>query len=282
MTAPVYRGYSQEALDAQYRSRLTAPDFESWFRNWQSRSSAAREVIRGILDIPYGYDPLQKIDVFPAPAAGAPLEVFIHGGFWRSQDKSSFSFPAPTLHMEGIGFVAVNYPLCPHVTLAEIVSSIHLAIGFCIANASRWNCDASRIHVSGHSAGAHLAAMLLTDTSLASNLRGILGISGVYDLEPIRLTAMNTDIRLLADDVVRLSPARLRPGKNVPVTLSVGELESAEFRRQQADLVSAWSQAELSDLTVIPAPDDHHFSILDDYASKDGRLHAMIRRRVFT
>jgi arylformamidase len=187
-------------LDGQYNNRARIADHADIFASWARASAYARQHSPGAqLDLPYGDGAGETLDLFPAvcPArgAGAPVLVFIHGGWWRSLDKADHSFVAPSLAADGALVVVPNYALAPSVGIEHITLQMVKALEWVWRHAAAYGGDPSRIVVAGHSAGAHLAAMLLScrwrdvaDDLPAQLVGGALAISGVYDLEPLRLT----------------------------------------------------------------------------------------------
>ena len=151
----------QEWLDAQYNNRARVPDHPQIFGRWAAASALARDRLSRRLDVAYGAAAGETLDVFPATRADAPVLVFIHGGWWRSLDKFDHSFVAPTFVHAGAMVVVPNYDLCPAVSIATIVMQMVHALAWTYRNAALYGGDPKRIVVVGHSAGAHLAAMML-------------------------------------------------------------------------------------------------------------------------
>jgi arylformamidase len=265
-TAPVYLGMDQATLDAQYDTRSAAPDHEVWGSLRTERSVRARTTLACRLDVHYGPSPRQALDIFPAPTPGAPVEIYIHGGAWQNKSKDDVSFIAEPLVPAGVTFVAIDHDLAPAVTLDEIVAQVRSAIAWVHRNIADYGADPDRIHVSGHSSGAHLAAM-----ALATPWRATFGLpddlikaacltSGLFDLEPIRLGSRNANLGLNAAAVERLSPIRHIPTEAGPLLLSVGGGETSEFIRQTGEYQAAWERAGHRS-TFVPMPDDHHYSL---------------------
>ena len=152
---------SSEWHDRMYNNRALVPDFADHLRFWTEQSHAARESLRGLTDLSYGAGPNEKLDIFPASTPNAPVMVFLHGGYWRALDKSDHSFIAPSFTREGVCVVVPNYALCPVVTIPDIVMQMVKALAWVWRYIRQWGGDPSRIHVVGHSAGGHLAAMLM-------------------------------------------------------------------------------------------------------------------------
>lgn len=157
----VYREYDQRELDVQYNNRARFPNHIEHFRAWQDWSRAARAAIPGALDLAFGPTAEERLDLFPAEAPGAALYVFIHGGYWYSLDKSDYSYVALGMRPHGIATAVTNFGLAPAHDMDEIVRQNRAALAWLWRNAAAHGCDRDRIYVAGHSAGGHLAALLL-------------------------------------------------------------------------------------------------------------------------
>jgi arylformamidase len=272
-------------LDLQYNNRARVPEHPQIFERWAAASARVREGMTSRLDLSYGTAPGETLDVFPAAEPRSPVLVFIHGGWWRSLDKAEHSFVAASLVGAGAMVVLPNYALCPGtddapVTIETIALQMTRALAWTYRNAALFGGSPGRIVVAGHSAGAHLAAMMLccewpeVDRRLPMGMvRGALGISGVYDLAPVRqVPFLQGDLRLTPEAVERLSPVRFRGPREARFCATVGADESDEFLRQTALLQQAWGRETVSAHTV---PDANHFTTLHDLADPDGAAHRM-------
>jgi len=278
----IYRGYDQAGLDAQYNLRAAVPEHPRYFARWAADSAAVRTRLAGHLDLAYGPGARQRLDIFPAPArasaAGGAALVFIHGGYWQALEKASFSYPAPVFHGAGITYVAIGYPLAPAADMDAIVDSIRAALVWLWRNGAEYGIDPDDIHVAGHSAGGHLAVTALTTDwparapELPADLvKSATAISGVYDLEPIRLCYLNQALSLDAESARRHSPAAHVPDAAGPLFLAVGAAETDEYRRQQADFLAGWRAHGLIGVGVeLPGLD--HFAIADGLADPESPL----------
>ena len=270
-------------LSREYNNRELVPDHGQFFARWAEHSARARATMTCYLDREYGPAPGEKLDIFPARKGDGSVLMFIHGGYWRSLDKRDFAYLAPAWVDAGVSLVVVNYDLCPRVTIEEIVRQMLRASAWLYHHAEEYGMDEERLFVSGHSAGAHLTAMMMAalwpvlDARLPRDLfKGGLAISGIYDLRPmVMVDFLNTDLRLDEAAALKVSPAFLPPATRAPVYTCVGGIESSEFKRQNALLAQRWRSAVAGD---IPMPGHHHFSVVDELANPASALFSGARR----
>jgi len=270
-------------LSREYNNRELVPDHEQFFARWGEHSARARATMTCYLDREYGPAPGEKLDIFPARKGDGSVLMFIHGGYWRSLDKRDFAYLAPAWVDAGVSLVVVNYDLCPRVTIEEIVRQMLRASAWLYHHAEEYGMDEERLFVSGHSAGAHLTAMMMAalwpvfDARLPRDLfKGGLAISGIYDLRPmVMVDFLNADLRLDEAAALKVSPAFLPPATRAPVYTCVGGLESSEFKRQNALLAQRWRSAVAGD---VPMPGHHHFSVVDELANPASALFSGARR----
>jgi arylformamidase len=258
------------ALDTLYNNRAAVPEHGEIFARWRAQSRATCERHYGEFNFFYGQNTLQTLDLFPAKQ-NRGLVIFIHGGYWRSLDKDDFSFYAEPYLAEGISVASINYRLCPEVKIDEIVEDCRAAVEWLARNVSRYNIRFDRTIFIGHSAGAHLVAMMCaTDWSArnidASNFRGGVLISGLYDLSPLLETSINADTQLTDETAKSLSPIHLQPKLNIPLDVVVGGAETSEFIRQSQLMPQTWS-ANAGSLEIVAGA--NHFTIVDECAKPD-------------
>ncbi|MDE2145687.1 MAG: alpha/beta hydrolase [Burkholderiales bacterium] len=274
-------------LDAQYNNRARVANHGEVIDSWRAASALARSQSPAHLDVPYGNGERQTLDVFPAArpvAGGSPVLVFVHGGYWRSLDKADHAFVAPSFNADGAMVVLPNYPLCPAVGVEQIALSMAAALAWVWRHAADFGGDPARIAVAGHSAGGHLATLLLScrwrevDEALPQQpLSGALSISGLYDLEPLRHAPfVQGDLRLTPSSVARLSPAFFPRPKGAKLYAVVGMDESDEFRRQATLIRDVWGPTAVPVCETLPACD--HFTVLRGLADPQGRLHELALR----
>ena len=272
-------------LDAQYNNRARVADAMTQLAKWAEASALARQhSARKVQDVRYGDGPGETLDIFPAAAADAPVLIYIHGGYWRSLDKSDFSFVAPSFVSDGAMVVVPNYALCPAVSIEDIALQMVKAVAWVWRHAAAHGGNPDRIALVGHSAGAHLAAMLLScrwkqvDEALpVQPLTGALAISGLYDLEPVRRTEfLQGDLKLTTTQVNRLSPAFFPRPKGGKLYAAVGADESDEFIRHNQLIRDQWGPTAVPVCETVPGK--NHFTVLESLADPQGRLHDLALR----
>ena len=278
-----------EWLNAQYNNRARVANYAEYLEQWASRSQAARHSIACHLDIPYldraalratvptGV-PEPTLDVFPAAHIDAPVLLFIHGGWWRALDKRDNSFVAPPFVAAGAHVVVPNYSLCPAVGMDTIALQLAHSLAWTHRYFRQRGSKAPRIVVAGHSAGGHLAAMLLCCNGklLGADLplqlaASALSISGVFDLDPLSRTPfLKADLKLTPRLVRRLSPALFQAPRGRLVTV-YGALESEEFARQSSLIQSRWGRRCVPVCEAVAGT--NHFTVLNEAVKPTTRLH---------
>jgi arylformamidase len=264
-------------LDAAYNNSAAVPNTEAIFAGWDARSARVRQSRRGRLDLAYGDMPRQRLDLFLAERPRAPTLMFIHGGYWQRNDKERFAFVAEGPLARDINVVAVEYTLAPDARMDRIVGEIHRAIAWLAEHLGDYGADPARIYVSGHSAGGHLTAAAI---SLGA-VKGGLAISGLYDLEPIRLNYLNAKLGLDGDEARRNSPILHLPPMAAPLVIAYGTAELPELCRQSIDYAQAWVARGLPG-HLLPVDGANHFTILESLADPNGMLTQALVKMVAT
>ncbi|MGH8796992.1 MAG: alpha/beta hydrolase [Caldimonas sp.] len=270
------------AVEREYNLRLRHPERGAVYERFSAASAALRHHETRYAALRYGESPNSLIDFFPAERAErAPLFMFIHGGYWRALDRRLFSFLARPWLDRGVHVALPGYELAPASSVRAIVAQIRAATRWLLRNADRLNIDTARIVVSGHSAGAQLGAVTLSETT-DWTAAGFVGISGVYDLRPLLATTVNLDIRLDAAEARALSPQWRRADPRPRYLCAVGGAETDGFRRQSREYTLAL-QEQGCDAQLLEVPARTHFDVLDDLADADAPLfrgaHALLSAR---
>jgi arylformamidase len=284
---PIYATFDQDTLDREYSPRSCIDDIDVYLDEYARASKAAKsDALKGNAcdaDQRYGPGAEETLDLFlPAERGSAPLHVFIHGGYWQLLSKDESCFAAPMFQQHGSLFAALNYTLAPQQTLTGIVEENRRAITWLYQNADDWGFDRERIYLSGHSAGAHLAMMMLqTDWpkfGLPQDvIKGVCAVSGVFDLEPVRLSYVNDVLGMDTGEAERNSPIRHSVTNLCPVIFAYGDNETNEFKRQTDEYGTVLQDAGIP-VTLREIADRNHFDVILDLADADSWL----SRQVFS
>jgi arylformamidase len=275
-STPIWAGLSADDHEFHYNPQRAFPDFAKHQATRAGVNQQARSGLKVHADVRYGDHALHTLDIYPAQATAGqapPVHLFFHGGYWRAQDKQNFAFIAGALVPLGITTIVANYELCPASTLDGVVDSALAAFEWTCRHAGEYGGDARRISMSGHSAGAHLAAEILaTDWSARgvddSVLTGATLISGIFDPAPTILTTVNQQLLLDAEIAGRHDVERRPSLVNCPATLIVGGLEPIQWI-DQSFRYSHHLRRQGRDPAVHVLPGEDHFGILGEYLVDD-------------
>ena len=263
----LYRGMDRAQLDAAYNNTAAVANVGAIRADWDARSAALRQSTRGHLDLAYADAPRQRLDLFLAAQPHAPTLMFIHGGYWQMNDKERFAFVARGPLARGINVAVVEYTLAPDVRMDRIVDEMRRSVGWLNKHLGDYGADPDRIYVSGHSAGGHLTAMMMNEGAVKAGL----AISGLYDLEPIRLNYLNDKLGLDVAEAQRNSPMLHLPQTSAPLVVTYGTAELPELCRQSIDYAAAWTKRGLPG-HLLPVDGADHFTILESLADPKGVL----------
>lgn len=261
----IWRGMTRAQIDAAYNNSAAVKNSADKLADWTRRSARLRETTDATLDLAYETRPRNRVDIFRCGRAGAPLLVYIHGGYWQRNAKEMFSCLAEGPLACGIDAAFVGYTLAPEATLTEIVAEVKAAVRWLRAEGPKYGVAGGKLIVSGWSAGGHLTAMALPEADAG------LAISGVFDIEPCRLNYLNDALHLTEAEIDALSPIRHLPRQSPPLTIAYGTGELPELQRQSRDYHAARVAAGLPS-ALLPLEGHDHFSILEELASPDGAL----------
>jgi arylformamidase len=276
MTTPFYeldwRAMSQQELDIGLNNGVAVLESAEIVAGWDQRSAEMRAQYPDHLDLRYGPRERNRIDFLKA-ADGGPTLLFIHGGYWQTRAKETFTVFAGGPMAHGINVALIGYTLAPGATLDQIVAEIHQGLDFLVEKLPALGGDPDRIVVSGWSAGGHLTSMALSHPHVQAGM----AISGIYDLEPIRHSYLNVKLGLDEATSQRDSPMTQAGGVLKPLSLVVGSAELPLLRKQTADFAGHRAKYGLP-VTYEEIPGTNHFSIMDELVSPRGRITTLIRR----
>jgi len=281
--------FNQSAHDREYSPSSCVDDIDVYLDEYAARSQKVKitALAEGscVADLAYGNSPDERLDLFlPATMGPAPLHVFIHGGFWQALSKEDALFAAPMFQSHGSFFAALNYSLAPQASLTEIVNQIRRAVMWLFHNAGRWGFDPASIYVSGSSAGAHLAAILLqtnwTEFGLDKNIiKGLCAVSGIYDLAPIRYSYVNEVLGLSQREVLDYSPMNQPIHNSCPVILAYGDNETSEFKRQTNEYRKHLSLST-EEVRFNEIMGRNHFDVIMDLMDQNSWLSQQVLRQM--
>ncbi len=263
---------SQEELDRGLNNGLAVAGSSDIVAAWEQRSAEMRRRHPDHLDLRYGPRERNRIDFLRA-AKDAPTLLFIHGGYWQHRAKEVFTLFAEGPMAHGINVALIGYTLAPDATLDQIVAEIHAGIDFLIRQLPALGGDAKGLVVSGWSAGGHLTAMALSHPEVRAGI----GISGVYELEPIRHSYLNGKLGLDEAASHRNSPVMQASGPAKPLSLVAGSAELPLLRRQSADFACYRARHGLP-VTYEEIPGADHFTIMNEMVAPAGRITTLIRQ----
>lgn len=277
-TAPPHRGMTGDALEAAYQPSSRVAALQPYLDAMAERSAAERAAIEH-RRVHYAEHPDEWMWYCPAADPGAPLFVFVHGGYWRRLSADDGTFASRHFHGLGAAVASLNYSLCPAAPLSTLVDQMQRAVSWLIDRAATLGHDPARIHVAGHSAGAHLAAMSLTEPGC--RLAGAMMVSGVFDLTPIPLTSINEDVRLDDVEARRLSPLLRVGAESVPSIVAVAEHDTEEFKRQSLQWASTWAEVAGNRPPVtMEIADRNHFDVIFDLGDPLTPLGSAVMRQM--
>ncbi len=242
--------------------------------------AASKEAMRRLpvrLDVPYGNDYWQKVDVYLPPelpdAVTCPVLFYIHGGGWANGCKEWMGFMAPALVDAPLIFVSVSHRLAPAVRMRSIVEDCADALAWVHRHVARYGGDPERIFVAGHSAGAHLSALLALRSDLATArglpvnvVKGCFPMSGTFDLRFARAPVGHVEEHIRdvvlggTEEIAEWSPWAAVAGNRIPFYVTWGELDFARTAAQGRQFVDALSQ-QLGTVEAEAFAGQTHFSV---------------------
>jgi len=256
--AKVYLDYTQKELDDAFEQTVWAPNFEELREKNKLRCAEVRARLEHF-ERRYGEGQDETLEILPAKQRGAPVLLFVHGGRWRPQPDNMFVYFADTIVDAGAHFVAARFatldPPKASTRMPDMIAELRRAVAWLAANAASFGGDPNRIHIIGHSSGAHLTSVLLTTDwtqhgAPADVLKSGTCVSGMYELRPVLLSARSAYVKLSAEEEDEFSAIRHLDRLRCPITVAYGSKESPEFQRQGRTFAAAlrergWPSEEL-------------------------------------
>lgn len=273
----VYRDYDQVALDAQYNNQLAAPLFRDHIRRYRELTELAKRSLPCVEDIQYGRGDKEQLDIYSPLRSGAPVMVFIHGGAWQQLDKNDSGLAAPSFVGAGAMLVALSFGRVPDVTVDTMINQVRRAVAWISKNIHNYGGDRNKIFISGHSSGAHLVSQCLSADWAgqfdcpADVIKGATFISGLGDLEPVRLSYRNALLKLDEQAVKRQSLIHQDATVKCPLLAAFASGDTAEFKRQTREVAEYWSRQDL-DSEVIEISNCGHYDIVLQLADLQSSL----------
>jgi arylformamidase len=275
----VFLDMDQQELDDAYNQIKYARNLPQIVARFASNSAATRAVLGEPKRLAYGADPVEGLDLYPASVANAPVWIFVHGGAWRRGEAKNSAFAAETFVRAGAHFAALDFDnvLATGGDLAPIADQVRRAVAWLYTNAWSFGGDPRRLYVCGHSSGGHLAGVVLTtdwgrEFGLPADVvRAGLLCSGMYDLEPVRLSSRSEYVHFTDAVVEALSPQRHVDRLTCPIVVAHGTLETPEFQRQARDFAAA-AKAAGKPIDLVVGTGYNHFEIAETLANPYGLL----------
>jgi arylformamidase len=272
----VFLEMDQQALDDAYDQEIWAPNRALIVERRKAASERARAILGPPRRLAYGPSEHERLDIFDCGVNGAPVNVFVHGGAWRRNVAADYALQAEPLVRAGAHAVLIDFINVDQAQgdLFPMYEQVRRALAFVWRNAESFGFDRDRVYVSAHSSGSHLAGVVLTrgwrEESLpADAFKGAVLLSGMYDLEPVRLSKRSSYVNFTGAMVEPLSAQRHLDGLHTPLVLAYGTRETPEFQRQTRDFAAA-VKARGMPVELIEGVAYNHFELLETLANPYG------------
>lgn len=279
----VWLDMDQADLDAAYDQIKFAPNLPQIVRRYATNSDAARARLGAPRRFAYGPTAVEGLDVYATRRPNAPIMVFLHGGAWRAGLAKEYAFPAELFVHAGAHLVVPDFVSVQDAggSLLPMADQARRAVAWVHQNAQSFGGDPDRIHVSGHSSGAHLAGCVITtdwrkEFGLPADIvKGAMCCSGLFDLKAVRLSARSSYVKFTDEIEQALSPQRHLENLNAPLIVAHGTLETPEFQRQSRDFAAAVKAAG-KPVQLLVAEGYNHFEVIETL----GNPYALLGRAV--
>ena len=273
----VWLDMDQAELDDAYDQSVYAPNGRQISARNATNSELARQRLGPPRRLAYGAGEMEKLDIYIAKRASAPINLFIHGGAWRGGNAREFGYAAEMFVGAGAHFVVPDFVKVQDAggSLFAMVEQVRRAVAWTYRNAASFGGDANRFYVSGRSSGAHLGGVVATtdwkkDFGLpADTVKGYTLSSGMYDLRAPRLSKRGNYVKFTDEMEQALSPQRHLDRIVAPIVLLYGSLETPEFKRQTGEFAEALKNAG-KQVKLVYAEGYNHYEIAETIANPYG------------
>jgi arylformamidase len=274
----VWLDMDQQELDDAYDQIVYAPNRDQLGKRRLANSAAALVRIGKPERFAYGPTPIEGLEVYRTTKPNAPVGIFVHGGAWRGGAASEFTYLAEPFVDLGAHFVVLDFTNVDNAggSLFPMVEQVRRAVGWVYRNAERFGGDRNRLYLISHSSGSHLAGCTVThdwakDGLPLDILKGATLSSGMYDLQPVRLSKRSKYVKFTDAMEQELSAMRHLDRLHTPLALSYGTYETPEFQRQTRDFAAAVKAAG-KPVELMVGEGYNHFEMLETLANPYGLL----------
>jgi arylformamidase len=274
----VWLDMDQQALDDAYDQLVYAPNRDQVGKRRIVNSERARTILGTPRRVAYGPSDIEKLDIYRAARANAPVNIFVHGGAWRANRAADYAFLAEPFVNAGAHYVIPDFTNVDDASgsLFSMVEQVRRAVAWVYNNAESFGADPSRLYLTSHSSGSHLAGCAVTHDWRKENLpldiiKGAMLGSGMYDLHPVRLSKRSKYVKFTDEMEEALSPLRHLDRLHTPIILAHGTCETPEFQRQTRDFYAAVKAAG-KPVEMLTGEGYNHFEMLETLGNPYGLL----------
>src|SRR5215467_12423827 len=274
----VWLDMDQQALDDAYDQIVYAPNREQVTKRRIANSERARAAIGAPERVAYGATEIEKLDIYRTRQANAPVNIFVHGGAWRANKAADYAFLAEPFVKAGAHYVVLDFINVDETggSLFPMVEQVRRAVAWVYRNAKSFGGDPDRLYLTSHSSGSHLGGCVVThdwkkEGLPADILKGAMLGSGMYDLEPVRLSKRSKYVKFTDEMEAALSAQRHIDKLATPLILAYGSYETPEFQRQTRDFYAAVKAAG-KPAELVVGERYNHFEMLETLGNPYGVL----------
>jgi arylformamidase len=274
----VWLDMDQQQLDDAYDQIVYAPNRDQVGKRRVANSKNTRAVLGMPERVAYGPSEIEKLDIYRASQSNAPVNIFVHGGAWRANHGADYAFLAEPFVNAGAHYVILDFTNVDEAggSLLPMVEQVRRAVAWVFRNARSFGGDPTRLYLTSHSSGSHLAGCVVTHDWRKENLpldilKGATLSSGMYDLKPVRLSKRSKYVRFTDEMEEALSSQRHIEKLHTPLILAHGTYETPEFQRQTRDFYAA-VKAAVKPVELIVGEGYNHFEMLETLGNPYGLL----------